>query len=798
MVVGIEGLEALSSSDRISLLGSTPSHPSAHFGTKPLIEALKRLGDAFQSRFAKPLPVGNMSLEHGGLFDINADWMSPYTAHRDGHAADILLAGLTAEERTWLKDTARELGFEEGTCEAHDGEPWHIKYASDSAPPPDGGSAVKPRIIAHQMGSIAQPGPEIPRVGDTYVARLAVDDESAGQPPPALPTLAPESHVGAPSHAEEASGMAGDCFMMLELKLSAEAIRTGVSTLTLPPYLVAYNKELQLLKREDLRIDFQNPEGGLKALATGGTSVFIKALDDFVGGAVTLTINELKAELQLAHVDLIRDDRIAFILPHRNEGQPEMPRLIARLPGGDSGKKVQWRLQMQYNRGNGERPDRNLPEDRVDIPGQADGPLADGVEPPFTAPIPGNEEWSIFDSDEWKREVAQGFFGGDGELYCRIDGRPPTLIARFHIRGINPDNVRARTVIDNLARPDATRFSYAIAKEETGEWRVNGSLYNQFLANPSDPHAGLPTWNRDSHGPGGYGIFQITGSPKNNNENIPRGQIWNWQDNIRAYVAILSDESKAELAQRFYDRVKERSDRHALAFEEDPPHEITAGIHFFTSDLAIWITAYNGWGGKIDDRYLFDPDKEAGLTRFPAAQTKRWYWNPPNKNEHANAYQSYLDKVEQEMEDLSALDNAQAVIDACMENWEAHQSDCSGFVKAVAAELRVPMPNVNADQLIDFLATSTEWQEFTAGDGVAAEEAATEGMLVIGGLKSRDLGDAHGHVVVVLWGELARGKYPRASWGSLGKHQRRDSSVNYAFDEDARDNVRYFRRKFNP
>lgn len=51
---------------------------------------------------------------------------------------------------------------------------------------------------------------------------------------------------------------------------------------------------------------------------------------------------------------------------------------------------------------------------------------------------------------------------------------------------------------------------------------------------------GLPIYNFDySLGPGGYGLFQITGDAESNLINIPRKQIWNWQDNVRAVVPIL-------------------------------------------------------------------------------------------------------------------------------------------------------------------------------------------------------------------------------------------------------------------
>ena len=64
------------------------------------------------------------------------------------------------------------------------------------------------------------------------------------------------------------------------------------------------------------------------------------------------------------------DDRqIAYIEPHgaANGADPEMPHLVATLPGGPQGLKVKWRLKVEYERGNGYRPpyvqDFTRPED---------------------------------------------------------------------------------------------------------------------------------------------------------------------------------------------------------------------------------------------------------------------------------------------------------------------------------------------------------------------------------------------------------------------------------------------------
>ena len=53
----------------------------------------------------------------------------------------------------------------------------------------------------------------------------------------------------------------------------------------------------------------------------------------------------------------------------------------------------------------------------------------------------------------------------------------------------------------------------------------------------------------------------------------------------------------------------------------------------------------------------------------------------------------------------------QHIIDVCKANWEAHKSDCSGFVKAVCTALGVGTfaAGDNADVIVDKLHAATDW-----------------------------------------------------------------------------------------
>src|SRR5579864_3271239 len=130
------------------------------------------------------------------------------------------------------------------------------------------------------------------------------------------------------------------------------------------------------------------------------------------------------------------------------------------------------------------------------------------------------------------------------------------------------------------------------------------------------------------------------------------------------------------------------------------------------------------------------------------------------------------------------------VKNSCEANFIAHSDDCSGFVRAVAAQLGVTLDGL-ANKIVDTIRTDPQWTRLTGG--VAANQAAADGKLVIGGLKGSEQAhpDEHGHVVVVVEGPLNRGKYPSACWGKLGGVGAKDQTVNWAWNQQDRDKVTY-------
>jgi hypothetical protein len=130
------------------------------------------------------------------------------------------------------------------------------------------------------------------------------------------------------------------------------------------------------------------------------------------------------------------------------------------------------------------------------------------------------------------------------------------------------------------------------------------------------------------------------------------------------------------------------------------------------------------------------------------------------------------------------------VKDACEVCFDAHSNDCSGFARAVSGQLEVPLRGL-ADEIVDTLRGGNGWRRLP--NGVAAAGSAAAGRLVVGGLKGSEQAhpDAHGHVVVVVAGPLARNAYPSAYWGRLGGGGAENKTVNWAWRAEDRDRVSY-------
>jgi hypothetical protein len=141
------------------------------------------------------------------------------------------------------------------------------------------------------------------------------------------------------------------------------------------------------------------------------------------------------------------------------------------------------------------------------------------------------------------------------------------------------------------------------------------------------------------------------------------------------------------------------------------------------------------------------------------------------------------------LKSVKEASNAQQVIISCEAHWDQYNADCSGFAKAVAIDFGITLTG-QADNIVDQIQTAP-WQ--SVADGPSAKTQAELGSLVIAGLKGAQHQPprANGHVVVVVSGPLAQGKYPSAYWGTLGGTGAKNKTLNYAWNTADRDNVIY-------
>ncbi|MEI6834989.1 MAG: hypothetical protein WCL28_13465, partial [bacterium] len=339
---------------------------------------------------------------------------------------------------------------------------------------------------------------------------------------------------------------------------------------------------------------------------------------------------------------------VAWIDPHGapNEEDPEMPWLVLRVRVPEQmGLKIKWKLKVEYKRPNG----RKLDEDKIEIPDAA-GWVTESLD----------KAVEIYDNTKWKNEIGQkGFFGGEAELTFQILNADGSALGKenkwnFYIGGKNPDEKKTKTFIIETAttvQQPMAWFVYAIAKHESRDYNGLNSRYNQFWDNSGrfakvDHHGGEVLWvnNPDEDPPKGFGMFQVTGNKSDESANIPRKQLWNWQDNVMGGLDIIA--SKRSIANRYFARIQRRSAAHKAAYQADPPPNIPVGSHIFSSADAVQIYGYNGTGSyenkpaTIDIRYPFDPNKPPGL-----GSTKRWFWNPHN----VKGGEPYINKIEREL-----------------------------------------------------------------------------------------------------------------------------------------------------
>jgi hypothetical protein len=324
-----------------------------------------------------------------------------------------------------------------------------------------------------------------------------------------------------------------------------------------------------------------------------------------------------------------------------NNNAPRMPQLQATIGGtnGLSGMTVCWKLQVIFHDRNG-NPHRDfdtgdpyntnssptaVPQDTVTIPLSGTNSQDTNAQNGWVQ-LTGSSTWNIWQDNDWKAAVAQGFFGGDAVLSLKIlDSGSNTVMPeqdyQFRIAGENPVPQLCQTYISGTyggpnpptrsgTNPNAWQgfwFADAIAQEETGgEGQLgttagspvgNNHLYHQFLfdggrTSPVPGREGMPDWHDDKTnakrktGSGGYGLFQLTYQSGQTNYIMPRDWIWNWQSNVKA------------IGTEWQETLTEGQNLYAGLTATYPTYGTIPNYGHFSGLEAIVITYYNGMNGS--------------------------------------------------------------------------------------------------------------------------------------------------------------------------------------------------------
>lgn len=249
-----------------------------------------------------------------------------------------------------------------------------------------------------------------------------------------------------------------------------------------------------------------------------------------------LNIADFKLWETIKNVE-IASNQVAYISAHAGEnGAPAMPQLQAWFDGAPPDCKVLWRFDCTYKR----PVNPNQLQDRVVVP--TEGTLEGETD----------KVWQLNSHPDWIIQQTNGFFGGQkcqivAQIYHPTDG---TFLGKvthpFKIGGENPQDDLCKQFILAHSPTGTEWFAYAMAKHESSlTYGATERYYNQFWESAvpypgRKPAVGMPMhakYERD--GPGGFGIFQVTGDKVSQLNIIPRNQIWNWRANIRAGLAIV-------------------------------------------------------------------------------------------------------------------------------------------------------------------------------------------------------------------------------------------------------------------
>jgi hypothetical protein len=117
-----------------------------------------------------------------------------------------------------------------------------------------------------------------------------------------------------------------------------------------------------------------------------------------------------------------------------------------------------------------------------------------------------------------------------------------------------------------------------------------------------------------------------------------------------------------------------------------------------------------------------------------------------------------------------------------------NEINCSGYVRTVALDLGEYMPQMDANEMVRYLAGNHSWEQLGNNDQMASQLAAQGYLVIAGKAEAHD----HGHVAVIIPGRA--GRYARGYWGSIkGAHHKGEGiGIDYAWTPHNLHDVQFF------
>jgi cell wall-associated NlpC family hydrolase len=117
-----------------------------------------------------------------------------------------------------------------------------------------------------------------------------------------------------------------------------------------------------------------------------------------------------------------------------------------------------------------------------------------------------------------------------------------------------------------------------------------------------------------------------------------------------------------------------------------------------------------------------------------------------------------------------------------------NEVNCSGYVRTVALDLGEYMPQMDANEMVRYLAGNHSWEQLGNNDQMASQLAAQGYLVIAGKTEPHD----NGHVIILVPGRIR--DYARGYWGSSRgvRYSGQDKGIDWAWHRGELHEVQFF------